>query len=117
MRHLVLVLRDQCDLDAAALDGSDAAQDAVCMAEATEEARHESYLAVYVDAVERVELPNTLGMGQAGDGGLMASKPYLASGKYIERRRGAACARAAATGRASARATAPARSPRCTGIS
>jgi deoxyribodipyrimidine photolyase-related protein len=40
---------------------------------------------VYVDAVEWVELPNTLGMSQFGDGGLMASKPYVASGKYIQR--------------------------------
>jgi deoxyribodipyrimidine photolyase-related protein len=46
---------------------------------------HQWYLAVYVDAVEWVELPNTLGMSQAADGGLMASKPYIASGKYIER--------------------------------
>jgi deoxyribodipyrimidine photolyase-related protein len=46
---------------------------------------HEWYLAVYVDAVEWVELPNTLGMSQYADGGLMASKPYIASGKYIER--------------------------------
>lgn len=46
---------------------------------------HEWYLAVYVDAVEWVELPNTLGMSQFADGGLMASKPYIASGKYIER--------------------------------
>ncbi len=46
---------------------------------------HEWYLSVYVDAVEWVELPNTLGMGQFGDGGLMASKPYVASGKYIQR--------------------------------
>lgn len=46
---------------------------------------HEWYLAVYVDAVEWVELPNTLGMSQFGDGGVMASKPYVATGKYIQR--------------------------------
>lgn len=43
------------------------------------------YLAVYVDAVEWVELPNTLGMSQFGDGGLMGSKPYAATGRYIDR--------------------------------
>lgn len=46
---------------------------------------HAWYLSVYVDAVEWVELPNTLGMSQFADGGLMASKPYAASGKYINR--------------------------------
>ncbi len=49
------------------------------------QAVHEWYLGVYVDAVEWVELPNTLGMSQFADGGLMASKPYIASGKYIDR--------------------------------
>ncbi len=49
------------------------------------QAVHTWYLSVYVDAVEWVELPNTLGMGQFADGGLMASKPYVASGKYIQR--------------------------------
>ena len=46
---------------------------------------HEWYLSVYVDAVEWVELPNTLGMSQFADGGLLGSKPYAASGKYIQR--------------------------------
>ncbi len=46
---------------------------------------HEWYLAVYVDAVEWVELPNTLGMSQYADGGLLASKPYVATGKYLAR--------------------------------
>jgi deoxyribodipyrimidine photolyase-related protein len=46
---------------------------------------HRWYLAVYVDAVEWVEMPNTLGMSQYADGGFMISKPYVASGRYIER--------------------------------
>ena len=46
---------------------------------------HEWYLAVYVDAVEWVELPNTLGMSQFADGGVMASKPYCATGAYLDR--------------------------------
>ena len=46
---------------------------------------HRWYLAVYVDAVEWVEAPNTLGMSQHADGGLLGSKPYAASGRYIQR--------------------------------
>lgn len=49
------------------------------------QAVHEWYLAVYVDAVEWVELPNTVGMSQFADGGQLGSKPYVASGKYIQR--------------------------------
>lgn len=46
---------------------------------------HEWYLAVYLDAVEWVELPNTLGMSQFVDGGKLASKPYVATGNYIKK--------------------------------
>jgi deoxyribodipyrimidine photolyase-related protein len=46
---------------------------------------HEWYLAVYADAYEWVEAPNTVGMSQFADGGLLASKPYAASGAYINR--------------------------------
>lgn len=48
-------------------------------------ALHEWYLAVYADAYEWVELPNTVGMSQFADGGMLASKPYAASGAYIDR--------------------------------
>ena len=48
-------------------------------------ALHEWYLSVYADAFEWVELPNTVGMSQFADGGLLASKPYAASGAYIDR--------------------------------
>ena len=46
---------------------------------------HIWYLAVYADAYEWVELPNSLGMSQFADGGMLASKPYAASGAYINR--------------------------------
>ncbi len=46
---------------------------------------HEWYLSVYADAFEWVELPNTLGMSQFADGGLLGSKPYAAGGNYINR--------------------------------
>jgi deoxyribodipyrimidine photolyase-related protein len=46
---------------------------------------HVWYLAVYIDAYEWVEAPNTLGMSQFADGGLLGSKPYVSSGAYIDR--------------------------------
>jgi deoxyribodipyrimidine photolyase-related protein len=46
---------------------------------------NEWYMVVYADAYEWVELPNTHGMAIHADGGLMASKPYAASGAYINR--------------------------------
>lgn len=46
---------------------------------------HEWYLAVYADAYEWVEAPNTIGMALYADGGLLGSKPYAASGNYIRR--------------------------------
>ncbi|MCC5833839.1 MAG: cryptochrome/photolyase family protein [Opitutales bacterium] len=45
----------------------------------------EWYLLVYADAYEWVELPNTHGMALHADGGLLGSKPYAASGAYIDR--------------------------------
>ncbi|MCA3729848.1 MAG: cryptochrome/photolyase family protein, partial [Phenylobacterium sp.] len=48
-------------------------------------AMHEWYLGAYADAFEWVEAPNTLGMSQYADGGLLGSKPYAASGSYIHR--------------------------------
>jgi deoxyribodipyrimidine photolyase-related protein len=46
---------------------------------------HDWYLAVYVDAFEWVELPNTVGMSQYADGGRLGSKPYAAGGNYVRR--------------------------------
>lgn len=46
---------------------------------------HRWYLGVYIDAFEWVELPNTLGMSQYADGGLLATKPYVSSAAYIDR--------------------------------
>jgi deoxyribodipyrimidine photolyase-related protein len=46
---------------------------------------HQWYLAVYADAFEWVEAPNVVGMSQFADGGVIASKPYVSSGAYINR--------------------------------
>jgi deoxyribodipyrimidine photolyase-related protein len=49
------------------------------------QALHRWYLGIYIDAFEWVELPNTLGMSQFADGGLLATKPYVSSAAYIDR--------------------------------
>jgi deoxyribodipyrimidine photolyase-related protein len=46
---------------------------------------NEWYLIVYADAYEWVELPNVQGMALFADGGVLASKPYAASGNYINK--------------------------------
>lgn len=43
------------------------------------------YLGIYIDAIEWVEMPNTRGMTQFADGGIVATKPYAASGSYIDK--------------------------------
>lgn len=48
-------------------------------------ALHRWYLGIYIDAFEWVELPNTLGMSQFADGGLLATKPYVSSAAYLHR--------------------------------
>lgn len=46
---------------------------------------HRWYLGIYIDAFEWVEMPNTLGMSQFADGGLLATKPYVSAAAYIHR--------------------------------
>ena len=43
------------------------------------------YLGVYIDAIEWVEMPNTRGMSQFADGGIVATKPYISSANYINK--------------------------------
>jgi deoxyribodipyrimidine photolyase-related protein len=40
---------------------------------------------MYIDAVDWVSLPNTLGMSQFGDGGIVGTKPYCSTGNYINK--------------------------------
>lgn len=46
---------------------------------------HAWYLGIYIDAFEWVEMPNTIGMSQYADGGLLATKPYVSSAAYIKK--------------------------------
>lgn len=46
---------------------------------------HDWHMAMYLDAIDWVSLPNTLGMSQFGDGGIVGTKPYCASGNYINK--------------------------------
>ncbi len=43
------------------------------------------YLGIYTDAIQWVQLPNTRGMSQFADGGIVATKPYVSSGSYINK--------------------------------
>lgn len=43
------------------------------------------YLGIYIDAIEWVEMPNTRGMSQYADGGIVGSKPYLSSANYMDK--------------------------------
>lgn len=46
---------------------------------------HRWHISMFWDAIDWVSLPNTLGMSQHGDGGIVGTKPYAASGVYIDR--------------------------------
>jgi deoxyribodipyrimidine photolyase-related protein len=46
---------------------------------------HRWYLGIYIDAIEWVELPNTLAMSQFADGGYLATKPYVSAAAYIQK--------------------------------
>ncbi len=46
---------------------------------------HDWHMAMYLDAIDWVSAPNTIGMSQYADGGVVGTKPYCASGNYINR--------------------------------
>jgi deoxyribodipyrimidine photolyase-related protein len=46
----------------------------------------------YVDAYDWVVTPNVVGMGTFADGGIFATKPYIASGRYIRKMGPSLCA-------------------------
>lgn len=46
---------------------------------------HSWYMGLFVDSYDWVTLPNTVGMSQFADGGVVATKPYIASGQYVDR--------------------------------
>ena len=46
---------------------------------------HRWHISMYADAIDWVSLPNVLGMSQHGDGGIVGTKPYAASGNYISK--------------------------------
>lgn len=46
---------------------------------------HEWHMGMYLDAIDWVSLPNVVGMSQYGDGGLMGTKPYCATGAYVNK--------------------------------
>jgi deoxyribodipyrimidine photolyase-related protein len=55
------------------------------LAEIDPDALDRWYLGVYADAIEWVEITNTRGMSQFADGGIIATKPYISSGNYIDK--------------------------------
>jgi deoxyribodipyrimidine photolyase-related protein len=46
---------------------------------------HDWHMAMYVDAIDWASAPNTIGMATYGDGGIVGTKPYAASGNYIDK--------------------------------
>jgi deoxyribodipyrimidine photolyase-related protein len=55
------------------------------LAQTHPDAVDEWYLGIYIDAIEWVEMPNTRGMSQFADGGILATKPYISSANYINK--------------------------------